>query len=276
MIASVEPLTIGDLHSCLALAQDRHWPAEERKWRFLFAVGTVYGARDSTGDVIGTTVLTRFGTGLAAVSMVLVATRHERQGLGRRLMERVLSEAHGAVVFLNATELGRPLYEKVGFAPVGTTHTHIGTFAPARGAVRSRPALPADLPAIESLDAAVMGADRGALVRSLPGFCAHLRVVEDGGEITGYAGAWRNVANAVVGPVIAASAGDARALIADLARAVGGPVRVDLDERDTELRAWATKHGLAFRYSEPLMVLGGRPLPGDRSRWFSPLTQSIG
>ncbi len=276
MIGPVERLTLDDLPGCLALAQDRDWPAEERKWRLLFEVGSILGLRDGSGDLIGTVALTRYCGDLAAISMVLVAARHGGRGLGRRLMTHALSEAGDAVVFLNATEHGRPLYEKVGFVSVGLTHTFRGNFVSGARGVGSRPAKPDDLPMIAALDTAVMGADRGQLMERLPNFAEHLRVIERNDVITGYACGWRNVANAVIGPVIAASVDDAATLITDTARAVAGPVRLDLDECQPALRAWATSRGLALRYSEPLMVRHGRPLPGDRSRWFAPLMQSLG
>ena len=68
MFNPILPLTLDDLPDCLALAQDREWLPEDHKWRLLFAVGTAYGLRDEAGDLAGTTVLTRYGTGLAAVA----------------------------------------------------------------------------------------------------------------------------------------------------------------------------------------------------------------
>jgi GNAT superfamily N-acetyltransferase len=299
-------LTVADLPDCLALAQDRQWAPEEHKWRYLFEVGTVYGLRDDTGDLVGTTILTRYGSELAAVSMVLVATRYGRQGLGRRLMTHALAEAGDAVVFLNATDYGRSLYEKLGFVAVGTTSTYVGTYrAPdatasggdprgqagpgglrsARGlggppgqdgACGSRLATPADFAAIRRLDAEVNGVDRGPVVEGLPRFLAQLGVIERGGVVTGYAGAWQNVDNLVVGPVIADSVADAEALIADLAAGADGPVRLDLDDRYPQLHDWATQHGFTLRTSTAVMVHDGRPLPGDRRRWFIPLMQALG
>src|SRR5450755_607872 len=110
----------------------------------------------------------------------------------------------------------------------------------------------------------------------LPGFAEQLRVVERHGLITGYAGAWRNVDNVIIGPVIAQSTDDAKTLMADLAGAVSGPVRLDLDDQRPQLQEWVTQHGVALRNSTVVMVHGGRPLPGDRSRWFSPLMQALG
>ncbi|GAA2707115.1 GNAT family N-acetyltransferase [Actinoplanes palleronii] len=304
MTTEIRDLTLDDLPACLALAQDRAWLPEEHKWRLLFDVGTVYGVRDEAGGLVGTTVLTRFGGGLAAISMVLVAGRCGGRGLGRRLMEHALVAAGEATVILWATEYGRPLYEKLGFVVDGLTHTYAGRFsAPASdggagsrpavpasggaagsrpavpasgGAAGSRPAVPADLPALIALDAEVAGADRGELVRRLPGFTEQLRVVERGGVISGYGGAWRNLAEVVVGPVVAGNLDDARTLIGDLAGAVSGGVRLDLDDRHPSLLGWAAERGLALRRSTVTMVRGGRELPGERGRWFAPVMQALG
>lgn len=276
MLDHIQRLTPGDVGDCLALARDRDWPPEEHKWRLLFDVGTVYGLRDRVGDLIGTAVLTRYGAGLAAVSMVLVAARYGGRGLGRRLMCHALAEAGDATVFLNATEHGRPLYEKLGFVSVGTTYTHVGRPEPVAGPAGSRPAVPGDLAAILEIDAEVTGADRRHLVERLPGFTEQLRVVERRGAVTGYAGAWRNIDTLLIGPVLAATADDARTLVADLLGSAGGPVRLDLDDRHPQLRAWVTRQGVPVRNTTAVMVHGARPWPGDRSRWFSPVMQALG
>jgi GNAT superfamily N-acetyltransferase len=281
----IQRLTLDDLPDCLVLAQDRDWPAEENKWRLLLEVGTAYGLRDEAGDLVGTTIVSRFQADLAAISMVLVAARYGRRGLGGTLMRHALAEAGEATVFLNATEYGRPLYERLGFVPVGMTYVHVGDFTlPTRQAGRlgraggsgSRPAEPADLAAIRTLDAQVNGTDRTQLIDRLPAFAEQLRVIERHGEITGYAGAWRNVDDLVIGPVIAEVAADAMTLIADLAARACGPVRVDVDGRHPRLRTWATEHGLVPVFQSTVMVHAGRSLPGDRDRWYVPVMQALG
>lgn len=129
MTGPVQRLTLDDLSGCLALARDRDWPAEEHKWRLLFDVGTVFGLRDAAGELVGSTILTRYGDTLAAISMVLVATRHGGRGLGRRLMDHAIAVAEGLPLFLNATSYGRPLYEKLGF----TVHPDLRAWATGRG-----------------------------------------------------------------------------------------------------------------------------------------------
>jgi GNAT superfamily N-acetyltransferase len=276
VIDRIQRLRLDELPDCLALAQDREWLPEERKWGLLFDVGTVYGVRNGAGDLVGTAILTRYGAQLAAISMVLVAARYGSRGLGRQLMAHALAEAGDAAVFLNATESGRPLYEKLGFVSVGTTYTHVGRFEPSAGPAGSRPAVPDDVPEILKLDAEVNGADRSRLVERLPSFAEQLRVVERRGVVSGYAGAWRNVDNVLIGPVLAETVNDAQTLIADLAGTISEPVRLDLDDRHPHLREWATQHAVPVRNSTAVMVHRTRSLPGDRDRWFIPVMQALG
>jgi GNAT superfamily N-acetyltransferase len=279
MFGPIHPLTLDDLPGCLALTRDREWLPEERKWRLLFDIGTVYGVRDQAGDLAGVTVLTCHGTELATIGMLLVAARYGRRGLGRGLMTHALAEAGQATVLLHATPSGRPLYEKLGFVPVGTCHTYLGGFVSAGrgdGPAGSRPAGRGDLSAIRTLDARANGTDRAHLIRRLPGFTEQLRVVERRGVVTGYGGAYRGLRYVSIGPVIAERSDEAKTLITDLAGAVAGPVRIDLDDRHPLLLDWAAGRGLAWRDSSLAMVLDGRPLPGDRGRCFAPLMRALG
>lgn len=309
MIDQIRRLTLDDLPDCLALMIDRGWSPDEQRWRLLLDVGAGFGLREDAGDLIATSVLTRFGPGpdggrdLAVVSMVLVARRRQRRRLGARLTAHALDAATDAVVTLNATHQGRGLYEQLGFTTVGQTYTHVGVFAPdpsraagQPGAVR--PAGPDDLPAIRALDAAVIGADRSAALDRLagtlgaegtardpgipgaPGIADAIRVIDAGGTVTGFAASWRGRGTVEarptqVGPVLAADLDDARALIAAVARTVDGPIRVDVEGRHPRLRAWLTEHGVPAVSATDLMVRDGE-LPGDRSRLYAPIMHALG
>lgn len=305
--APIRRLSPADLHRCLDLCTDRGWSREDRKWQLLLTAGTGYGIDDPDGDgLIGCFVLTRYGagpaqapvpvagtapgragtaasvppTGLACVSMVLVAERHQRRGLGRRMMCHALDEAGGTPVFLYATESGRPLYERLGFRPVTRSANRTGLFLPepddADAVAVTRRATAADLPALVALDAEVFGADRLPLVTRLPAFAEQLRVAEGAGGITGYAAAWRNVRNTVIGPVVAADLPTARQLINDLAVRTEGEVRLDVDSRHQGLGSWLDTRGLAAVTTSTLMVHGAADLPGDHRRRFAPLTVALG
>jgi predicted GNAT family N-acyltransferase len=273
----VERLTADALPECLALAVDRDWPPESDKWELLFDLGSVFGVRDSAGDLVGTAVVVRFDPGLAALGMVLVARRYGRRGLGRRLVTHALADADVAVTLLYATAEGRPLYEALGFATVGTLHTHEGVPVAgeaAEAAAGSRPLQPSDTRTVLDLDTIASGADRAALLGRLAA-AERLRVTERDGRMTGYAGVWCGARRVLIGPLVAETVGDARALVADILRSADRPVRLDLDGEQAELREWATGQGLPSRRESPLMVLGGPP-PGDRRAFFAPIFQAPG
>ncbi|MGP3952270.1 GNAT family N-acetyltransferase [Streptomyces sp. 7N604] len=281
--APIRRLSPADLPRCLDLSADRGWSRENRKWRLLLTAGTGYGIDDPDGDgLIGCFVLTRYGRELACVSMVLVAERHARRGLGRRLVTHALEEAAGTPVFIYATESGRSLYEQLGFRPVSRSTTRTGRFrpeppVPASAAQATRRATAADLPAILELDAEVFGSDRMHLLTRLPAFVEQVRVTEGpGGRLTGFAAAWRNVHNTVIGPVVAKNTGTAQRLIADLAVRTEGEVRMDVDTRHAALESWLDTRGVTPVTANTLMVHGASILPGDHRRRFAPLMVALG
>ena len=202
----VRRLTEADLPAITELAADRGWPPELSKWRLMLAVSEAFGVDDPAGGLAGVVVLTRYGAGLAAIGMMLVATRHGRKGLGGQLLRHALDLAGDAVVYLTATSYGRPLYERLGFAAIDTSVTFrgrlpasprlpsgepagaapgqaapgqpapgqpgqaapVGSGGPVRGLPRRIEA--ADLVAVQAVDALVFGADRGRVLRELLDF----------------------------------------------------------------------------------------------------------
>ena len=137
--APIRRLAPDDLSRCVALSVDRGWSPERSKWSLLLAASEAFGvdAPDGRG-LAGAVVLTRWGPDLASVGMMLVAARYGRRGLGRGLMEHVLAEAADATVTLFATDLGRPLYEKLGFLPVRRNVSFVGAFRPGRPGAAGR------------------------------------------------------------------------------------------------------------------------------------------
>ena len=107
--APIRRLGPADLKACLALAVDREWPAEERKWTLLLEAAKAYGVDDPGGGLAGAVVLGRYGATLASVGMMLVAFQHGRPGLGRRLMAHVLGQAGDASVFLTESASSGPI-----------------------------------------------------------------------------------------------------------------------------------------------------------------------
>jgi predicted N-acetyltransferase YhbS len=274
----IRRLTLRDLTACADLSEDRGWPREEHKWGLLLAAGRGYGIDDPAGGLVTACVVTEYGPysqpDLAAIGMVLVAERHARQGIGRRLMRHVLSAMDTTPLTLHATPYGRPLYEELGFKVTGRAEMLQGHFAPVGPApTRStRAATAEDLAAILRLDEEVLGTDRTHLITRLPAFADQLRVAEENGRIIGYAAAWPNMHTHVVGPLIARDSETAQSLLASLAAGTDRPLRTDIDVRHEGLLGWAKERGLASVAFNSVMTYGIPELPGDWSRRFAPLT----
>ncbi|XIE79295.1 GNAT family N-acetyltransferase [Streptomyces sp. SBR177] len=268
-----------DLLACADLSENRGWPREEHKWGLLLAAGVGHGIDDPSGKgLLAACVVTSYGPGLAAIGMVLVAERYARQGVGRRLMRHVLAEAGDTPLSLYATSNGQPLYEELGFTEIGRSEMLRGHFTAAEPAPGRtvRPATAEDLQDVLRLDHEIFGADRTHLITRLPAFADHLRVAEQDGEITGFAGLWPNMDTHVVGPVIARDPGTAQALIASLAAATDRPLRTDVDTGHTELLTWLKANGLEHIATNAVMLRSRAALPGDGNRRFAPLTVAAG
>jgi ribosomal protein S18 acetylase RimI-like enzyme len=271
----VRALTQADLPAIVALTTDRAWPPAYSRWRLLFAVSEPYGVDDPAGGLAGMVVLTRYGPALAAIGMMVVASRHGRLGLGRKLMEHALALAGGATVYLTATGEGRPLYERVGFRAVDRSVTYAGQLDPdpAGDLVPARRVAEADVAAIAAADLPVFGGDRHRVLAQLVTFADDFQVRSDPAD--GYAACWRQDDDRVVGPVVARTDAGCQGLISRLASAAAGPVRVDILGRHENLARWAQSRGLTARNETTLMVTGG-DLPGDRARLYCPVSVAIG
>ena len=277
-----------DLKRCVALSVDRGWSPEQSKWSLLLAASEVFGvdAPDGRG-LAGAVVLTRWAADYASVGMMLVAARYGRRGLGRALMEHLVRAAgDGATVTLFATDMGRPLYEKLGFAPVRRNVSFVGRFRPAPAAPPAgvsgsvRAATGADLPAILALDRAAFGADRGQILTRLPAFAEQVVVLAAGGAegraVAGYAAAWRNTpASTVIGPLVAPDGEAAKRLVEALAARARTPVRLDLDPDRPELPGWAHARGLEPAGRTLVMARGSLAPRGTPGRLFTPISVAL-
>ena len=165
-LADIEPATRA------ILADD--W-GDRRSW-FEFAVAhpacRVYVADDDAGAILGTGVATINGP-VAWIGTIWVASSARGRGLGRALTEAPIEAAQAAgcrTLVLVATDAGRPLYERLGFAVQTWYRTMeapgLAGTGPAgqekHSAVRAFRA--DDLDVMAALDAAATGEDRRHLL----------------------------------------------------------------------------------------------------------------
>lgn len=224
-MTTIRPYRPDDLPAALRLSGAVGWPHGAAEWRLVTSLSDgVVAERD--GAVIGTAFCTPFGADAAAINMVVVDSAARGAGLGRRLVEAAIGLAGPRRLRLVATEMGLPLYRRLGFETVGHVAKHEGIAAPLT-APHGIETTPPDLDDLVALDRAATGADRGDLLRHLLAVadCATLR---DGGRLTGVALSRPFAGGHVIGPVLAPKSPSAWQLIRHhLAMRPGEHVRID-------------------------------------------------
>src|SRR5262249_46204010 len=142
------------------------------------------------GAAVGTTSTCVFGP-VAWVAMVLVDAAFRGRGVGHALMRHALDflgQRGVETVRLDATPLGQPLYEKLGFAAEYQLARYAGTLPSSPGrAVQLTPARPEQVEGVVDRDRVATATDRGKFLRRL--YADHpegARVVERSGRVEGF------------------------------------------------------------------------------------------
>lgn len=201
-------LSTSDLTAAMGLKELAGWNQTEGDWRRLLHFGPRgCFAACLDGRLIGTVTTAPYGTDLAWIGMMLVSPEYRRQGIGTALMQAALDYLRGIGVVsikLDATALGRPLYESLGFIAEGLIERWEGV-APL--VEKKDPALITETtrPAVYALDRQAFGADRrpwlDALMAGSP--VGSLMAMSSDDHLVGY-GLMRPGSQAFyVGPVIA-------------------------------------------------------------------------
>lgn len=277
---SLRPAVEADLGRLHALSVEAGWPHRVEDWRFLLRLGRGSVAADGDRAIGGCAAWWPIGDQTASVGMVIVSPALQGQGLGGRLMERVVEETGGRNLRLNATEAGRRLYETTGFVAVGTLRQHQGiarpTAASPAGAGRVRAMRADDRDAVAALDLAAAGSPRAELLQALAE-AGTGHVHEAGGRVTGYAFTRAFGRGTVLGPVVAGGDEAALALLdAAVAASSGRFLRAD-----TPLAAGPFRDRLiASNLKEVAIALpmarGGGSLPSGPARVYCVAAQALG
>lgn len=124
MVSAIRMLTPDDLPSAMELSIAANWNQSPEDWQRVMRLSP-NGCRciDSDGKLAATVTQIDYGKRLAWIGMVLTRPENRRQGYARRLMEDAIASAENRGVRtlkLDATEQGRPLYASVGFVVENT------------------------------------------------------------------------------------------------------------------------------------------------------------
>jgi GNAT superfamily N-acetyltransferase len=270
------PFAKAHLEGALKLSREMAWPYRLEDWDIALGLGRGF-VLESAGEVIGTAAWWPYGEAHASAGMIIVAKAAQGRGYGARLMDALLAAAHPRAITLNSTAEGLALYERRGFVPIGVIHQHQGVpeerhEAPPPSLVRAMAA--SDFEAVVRLDQQATGWARQAMLRRLIEVGNGYVLLRDGLP-RGYAICRLFGRGHVIGPVVAESPADARALIeAALARLGSAFVRVDTSAA-LQLGQWLERIGLRQVDNATTMVLGTQLPSTGPARMFGLASQSF-
>ena len=204
----IRGMTAADIPLGMRLKEQAGWNQSEGDWRRMLDLqpdGCFVAELD--GIPAGTVTTCRFGL-VAWVAMMLVDKSFRSHGIGRALMSRALDDLDSAgirTIRLDATPLGRPLYESLDFVAEATFAKYIGVLPPADGPPRLKEIkAPEVVDRLTALDFDVTGTDRGRLLRRLANeYPNSLRVAIEEGDIAGFLLARPGSKAMRIGPCIA-------------------------------------------------------------------------
>jgi predicted N-acetyltransferase YhbS len=186
----IRSMTAADIALGMRLKQEAGWNQTEADWRRCLALepaGCFVAELD--GAPVGTATTCLFGP-VAWVAMVLVDTNLRGQGIGKALMKHALEFLDAAdirSVRLDATPLGQPLYEKLGFVAQFQLTRYEGMLPPARPTTDVTTPLPDQLEEVVGLDQAITATDRGKYLKCLfEDVRSSLRVSTRAGRLNGF------------------------------------------------------------------------------------------
>jgi GNAT superfamily N-acetyltransferase len=244
----VRPMTRADLPLGMRLKAQAGWNQVEADWlRLLDLQPDGAFVAELNGAPAGTTAACVFGP-VAWVAMVLVESGLRGRGIGRALMERALDfldRAGVRTVRLDATPLGQPLYEKLGFVSEHTLTRFEGPAPRTDAAPGVGPVSPEHLPDLLALDHTVTRTDRGRLLlRLLEEHPDEARVVEGPDGVEGYLLARPGARARHLGPCIARG-GAGPLLLGDAwRRHAGETVLLDVPDGNAPAQALVRAAGL--------------------------------
>lgn len=271
------PFSRAHLEGALKLSHEMSWPYRIEDWDVALQLG--YGfVLERAGTVIGTAAWWPYGETHASAGMIIVAKSAQGRGYGARLMDALLASAGPRTISLNSTAEGITLYRRRGFVPTGIIHQHQGI--PRQGPETAQFGLLRQMTASEfgtiaRLDRAATGLERQQLLNRLFDSGDGYVLLRDG-MLCGYAISRLFGRGHVIGPVVAESPTDARALI-EFTIARLGPVFVRIDiPAFSQLGEWLEGIGLQQVSDATTMVLG-TPAPWiGPARVFGLANQSFG
>jgi ribosomal protein S18 acetylase RimI-like enzyme len=230
----------------------------------------------SRDQIVGTAIAIDYG-GFGWIAMMLVHPAHRSRGLGRRLLEAAVNAVPSdRLMRLDATPLGRPLYQSYGFVDEARLTRFVAPAIADRVAASAEPGEAslavrslgrADLARVIDVDARVFGGNRHAVLEWALAAAPELSwILQNDGDVPEYCFGRRGRLYTQIGPVVTNDDPGARALVtAAIHAAPEQPIMVDAVDDYATFSNWLRTCG--FEAQRPLFRMQRPPADGSGARF---------
>jgi GNAT superfamily N-acetyltransferase len=256
-IRGLEP---ADLDAAFGLSSTAGWNQRFDDWRMLLQLAPAgsFGARVED-RLVGSAIGIDYGA-FGWIAMMLVEPAFRGHGVGARLLEAAMGAVPDDLpIRLDATPLGRLLYQRYGFEDetMLTRHTASGTNlriaepSPTDRPIDVRPLVVADVPVVAACDARVFQAKRAAVIEWTSEQAPQYAVVARTDDMAGYCLGRPGRLFDQIGPIVARDHDIAGVLLDAALRASAGRAVV-VDAFDASKTFVARLDGCGFQAQRPL------------------------
>jgi GNAT superfamily N-acetyltransferase len=254
----IRPLAFEDLDDALGLSTVVGWNQRFEDWQMLLRLapaGALAAVLDSR--IVGTAIGIDYGA-FAWIAMMLVEPAYRGRGVGRRLLEAAMDAVPSNLpIRLDATPMGRPLYQRYGFEDEAALSRHVIDHA---SAPRSRPVpfavepiTDAGLAIVVEQDRETFGGLRGAVLDwAFHSAAQYAYTVRSDNGVLQYCFGRQGRLFDQIGPVVSGDDDIAHALVS-AALAAAGDRRVAVDAFDSRTAFAAALRADGFLVERPLV-----------------------
>jgi ribosomal protein S18 acetylase RimI-like enzyme len=270
-----------DIPLGLELCRAAGWNQTQADWERMLALSPE-GAfvAEYRAQPCATAVTTSYGTRTAWIGMLMVHSDFRRRDIGSSMMRHCIEHLRAKgieSIKLDASDLGRPVYLKLGFEDERPVYRYSGARPDVSSDVSdARPLAPELWNNISECDKVAFGADRLPLLKLLNAQGIAAAVAAPSG-LKGYGFARAGCHASQIGPIVAIDANTAEQIVRYLvARLPEGAVCWDFPPDNVGAKALAISCGLAVHRRFTRMFLGAQVHSGDLSLVYGTAGPELG
>ncbi|MBB6452560.1 putative N-acetyltransferase YhbS [Salirhabdus euzebyi] len=282
-VLDMEQFNKSDIAGLIELSESVGWDYDEQEIGTVLSSGKVFGHKNTEGKIVSSAAIVPYDTRLASIGMVIVNEEYRGLSLGKKVTQKCIdSVSKDTTVMLIATEIGKPLYENMGFISVDYVHKFLCDNYVPSDCLNIKDVVieeynENDLSEIIKLDKDAFGDSRSHFLHNRIKQSEQCLVVKcTQGNIIGYGMSILGPSNLILGPIVANDSEKAGMILDRLAKKHSGKLRIDTPSGREDFILFLECAGFIKVNTPPIMILNSDQMPKRNHTLFGIAAQIFG